>query len=86
MRWQGFGSATTVPLAMNAADDISGLKPGVGQTYPWLMRFAFLVMPPIMGQIVNATSLFAPVAILPFAGIFVIVSTVVLTEKSTNQS
>ncbi|MGI6786873.1 MAG: MFS transporter [Gleimia sp.] len=83
----GFGSATTVPLAMNAADDISGLKPGVGLTIiSWLMRFAFLVMPPIMGQIVNATSLLAPVAILPFAGIFVIVSTVVLTEKSTNQS
>lgn len=82
----GFGAATTVPLAMNAADDISGLKPGVGLTIiSWLMRFSFLLVPPIMGQVVSATSLLAPIAILPFAGFFIIVSTVVLTEEPKDQ-
>lgn len=82
----GFGAATTVPLAMNAADDVPGLKPGVGlMIVSWLMRLSFLLLPPFLGQAVVATSLLAPIVILPIGGVLVIVSTVVLEERKPVQ-
>ncbi|WP_230205969.1 MFS transporter [Actinomyces urinae] len=82
----GFGAATTVPLAMNAADDVPGLKPGVGlMVVSWLMRVSFLLLPPLLGQAVVATSLLAPIVILPIGGVLVIASTVVLEERKPVQ-
>ncbi|MDO5035208.1 MAG: MFS transporter [Actinomycetaceae bacterium] len=79
----GFGAATTVPLAMNAADDIEGLAPGVGLTIvSWLMRLTFLLVPPLVGALVSATSLLASIAVLPIAGVFIIASTIVLTDQA----
>lgn len=77
----GFGAATTVPLAMNAADDIDGLPPGVGLTIvSWLMHLTFLLLPPLVGALVNATSLLAPIVVLPIGGALVIASTIVLAD------
>lgn len=77
----GFGCATTVPIAMNAADDLPGLKQGTGLTIvSWLMRLFFFAAPPLIGEIVEDTSLLSAVAVLPIAGFVTIVATSVLTE------
>lgn len=65
----GAGCSAIVPIAMNAADNIPGMKTGSGLTIvTWLMRLAFLLSPPIMGMIVEATSLRAVLAVLAVSG------------------
>ena len=62
----GFGSATLVPAAMNAADDIPGLRAGSGLTIvSWLMRLAFLLSPPVVGMLGDAFGLRVGLAIVP---------------------
>lgn len=79
----GFGCATTVPIAMNAADDLPGLKQGTGLTIvSWLMRLFFFAAPPLIGEIVEDTSLLSAIAVLPVAGFVTIVATSVLSEGS----
>ncbi|MFE1845655.1 MFS transporter, partial [Streptomyces sp. NPDC059515] len=47
----GLGVATLVPAAMQAADELPGLKPGSGLTIvSWLMRLGFLLSPPVVGR------------------------------------
>ncbi|WP_165216893.1 MFS transporter [Schaalia sp. ZJ1691] len=71
----GFGCASTVPIAMNAADDIPGMKPGVGLTIvSWLGRLAFLGAPPLVGIIVEHTSLLSAMVVVPIAGLLTLVS------------
>ncbi len=54
----GFGCAPTIPLAMQEADRVPGLRPGVGLTVvTWLMRLAFLGGPPLVGVIADAASI-----------------------------
>lgn len=54
----GFGCAPTIPLAMQEADRVPGLRAGVGLTIvTWLMRLAFLVAPPLVGAIADASSI-----------------------------
>nr|WP_205267119.1 MFS transporter [Mycolicibacterium sphagni] len=54
----GFGSATLVPGAMHAADELPGLSPGTGLTVlTWLMRVGFLGSPIVVGAIADAVSL-----------------------------
>lgn len=54
----GFGSATLVPGAMHAADELPGLRPGTGLTVlTWLMRVGFLGSPIVVGAIADAVSL-----------------------------
>lgn len=65
----GAGCSAIVPIAMNAADNIPRMKTGSGLTIvTWLMRLAFLLSPPIMGMIVEATSLRAVLAVLAVSG------------------
>ncbi|MEE6283005.1 MFS transporter [Georgenia sunbinii] len=62
----GFGSATLVPAAMNAADDIPGIRKGSGLTIvSWLMRLAFLLSPPVVGALGDAFGLRVGLAIVP---------------------
>ncbi|BBY67126.1 MFS transporter [Mycolicibacterium helvum] len=54
----GFGSATLVPGAMHAADELPGLRSGTGLTVlTWLMRVGFLGSPIVVGAIADAVSL-----------------------------
>jgi hypothetical protein len=54
----GLGVATLVPAVYAAADDLPGLRHGVGLTLVnWLLRIGFLVSPPLVGAIADATSL-----------------------------
>jgi len=62
----GFGSATLVPAAMNAADDMPGMRAGSALTIvSWLMRVAFVVSPPLVGAIGDAAGLRAGLAVVP---------------------
>lgn len=77
----GFGSATLVPAAYQGADEIPGLKPGTGLTIvSWLLRLGFLLSPPIVGLVADASSLRLGLLVLPVAGLLVIVCSGVLSN------
>lgn len=66
----GFGVATLVPAAMNAADDLPGLRAGTGLTLiSWLMRIGFLLSPPLIGMVADATGLRTALLVVPIAGV-----------------
>lgn len=51
----GAGCAVAVPVAYAAADDVPGLRPGLGLTIvSWLARVILLVSPPIVGWFADA--------------------------------
>ena len=78
----GFGVATLVPAAMHEADELPGLKPGTGLTVvSWLMRLGFLLSPPIVGAVADATSLRAGLIVVPVAGVLVVVLAGVLQPR-----
>ena len=78
----GLGVATLVPAAMHAADELPGLKPGSGLTIvSWLMRIGFLLSPPIVGLVADASSLRVGLAVVPVVGVVVAVLAVVLSRR-----
>ncbi|MFJ8193328.1 MFS transporter [Streptomyces sp. NPDC096094] len=78
----GFGVATLVPAAMHEADELPGLKPGSGLTIvSWLMRLGFLLSPPIVGLIADASSLRVGLLMVPFAGLLVLLLAGVLRPR-----
>ncbi|ARU51273.1 MFS transporter [Cellulosimicrobium cellulans] len=78
----GFGVATLVPAAMQQADELPGLRAGTGLTLvSWLMRLGFLLSPPIVGLVADATSLRAGLLVLPLAGLVVVLLAGVLAPR-----
>ncbi len=78
----GLGVSTLIPAAMQAADELPGLRAGTGITIvAWLMRIGFLVSPPIVGAIADNSSLRLGLAIVPLAGVLVIVLSQVLRSR-----
>ncbi|MDG9690088.1 MFS transporter [Streptomyces sp. DH17] len=78
----GFGVATLVPAAMHEADELPGLKPGSGLTIvSWLMRLGFLLSPPVVGLVADATSLRAGLLMVPLAGVIVLLLAGVLRPR-----
>ncbi len=78
----GFGVATLVPAAMHEADALPGLKPGSGLTIvSWLMRLGFLLSPPVVGQVADATSLRTGLLVIPAAGLLVVLLAGVLRAR-----
>lgn len=70
----GLGSATLVPAAMHAADELPGFRPGSGLTIvSWLMRLGFLLSPVIIGVIADAASLRLGLLLVPLAGVVIVV-------------
>ncbi|WP_062464316.1 MFS transporter [Demequina soli] len=70
----GFGVATLIPGAMHAADELPGLRAGTGLTIlSWLLRLAWLLSPPVVGAIADATSLRVGLTLVPVFGILVVV-------------
>ncbi|MDN4476561.1 MFS transporter [Demequina sp. SYSU T00192] len=70
----GFGVATLIPGAMHAADELPGLRTGTGLTVlSWLLRVAFLLSPPVVGAIADATSLRVGLTLVPVFGVLVVV-------------
>ncbi|SEI97751.1 MFS transporter [Demequina mangrovi] len=69
----GFGVATLIPGAMHAADELPGLRTGTGLTIlSWLLRLAFLLSPPVVGWIADATSLRVGLTLVPVFGLLVV--------------
>ncbi|MET8824516.1 MFS transporter [Streptomyces sp. NPDC004610] len=69
----GFGVATLVPAAMHEADELPGLRPGTGLTIvSWLMRLGFLLSPPVVGLVADASGLRLGLLVVPLAGLLVI--------------
>ncbi|WP_343901914.1 MFS transporter [Arthrobacter rhombi] len=78
----GFGTATLVPAAMHAADELPGLRPGTGLTIlGWLMRLGFLFSPPIVGAIADRSSLATGLLVVPIAGVLVVICSSVLAKR-----
>lgn len=78
----GFGVATLVPAAMQQADELPGLRAGTGLTLvSWLMRLGFLLSPPVVGLVADATSLRAGLLVLPLAGVVVVLLAGVLSPR-----
>lgn len=79
----GFGVATLVPAAMHTADELPGLRAGTGLTIvSWLMRLGFLLSPPAVGLIADATGLRTGLLVVPAAGIVVIALAGVLPGRA----
>ncbi|HJF15221.1 MAG TPA: MFS transporter [Enteractinococcus helveticum] len=78
----GFGSSALIPAAYNAADDIPGLRPGVGLTViSWFMRLGFLAAPPVVGAVSDMLSLRWALLVVPLAGMVIIVLAKVLPGR-----
>ncbi|MBP2456581.1 MFS family permease [Clavibacter michiganensis] len=78
----GFGVATLIPAAMQAADELPGFKPGTGLTIVgWLLRLGFLISPPVIGAIADASSLRLGLIFIPAAGLLVLVFSRVLATR-----
>ncbi|MGB2556241.1 MFS transporter [Cellulosimicrobium cellulans] len=83
----GFGVATLVPAAMQQADELPGLRAGTGLTLvSWLMRLGFLLSPPIVGLVADATSLRTGLLVLPLAGVVVVLLAGVLAPRRATSS
>ncbi|ALV45578.1 fucose permease [Arthrobacter alpinus] len=79
----GFGVSTLVPAAMHAADNLPGLREGTGLSIvSWLMRVSFLLSPPIVGAVADATSLRTGLLVVPLAGLLVVLLSPVLTTRA----
>ncbi|ALD14417.1 hypothetical protein AES38_15195 (plasmid) [Clavibacter capsici] len=81
----GFGVATLIPSAMQAADDLPGFAPGAGLTIiGWLLRVGFLLSPPVVGAIADASSLRYGLILVPAAGLLVLLFARVLSTRATS--
>lgn len=68
----GFGIATLGPLAMEATDNLPHLPQGTGLTITsWLLRFGFLVSPPLVGFIADHSSIRLALIVYPSAALLV---------------
>ncbi len=81
----GFGSATLVPAAYQVADELPGLSPGTGLTIvSWMLRVGFLVSPPLVGVVADASSLRVGLLVLPIAGVLTLLCSRVLTHSRSS--
>ncbi len=79
----GFGVATLIPGVMHQADELPGLNHGTGLTIvSWLMRLGFLLSPPVVGLVADATSLRAGLLVVPLAGLVVVLLAGVLQGRT----
>jgi MFS family permease len=66
----GLGVATLVPAVYHAADELPGLPRGVGlAVVNWLLRIGFLLSPPLIGVLADATSLRVALLTVVVAGV-----------------
>jgi MFS family permease len=78
----GLGVATLIPAAMHAADELPGFRAGSGLTIvSWLLRLGFLVSPPLVGAVADATELRYGLLIVPLAGLLVVACAGVLSKR-----
>lgn len=79
----GFGVATLIPAAMQTADELTGFRPGTGLTLVgWLLRLGFLISPPLVGAVADASSLRYGLLIVPAAGLLALLFARVLPTRT----
>ncbi|MGY1690826.1 MFS transporter [Geodermatophilus sp. SYSU D01105] len=83
----GLGVATLVPAVYSAADELPGLAHGTGLTViNWLLRIGFLLSPPLVGVVADATSLRVALLTVVLAGIGALVLGRVLTGSRARRA
>jgi len=81
----GLGVSTLIPAAMHAADELPGLANGLGlSAVSWLLRVGFLLSPPIVGLIADATSLRVGLLTVVLAGCVIISLSRVFPARPAN--
>jgi len=66
----GLGVATLIPAVYHAADELPGLRRGTGlAVINWLLRIGFLLSPPVIGLLADATSLRVALLAVVAAGV-----------------
>ncbi|SDB79921.1 Sugar phosphate permease [Raineyella antarctica] len=81
----GFGVATLIPAVMHQADEMPGLRHGTGLTLvSWLMRLGFLLSPPVVGLIADASTLRRGLFVVPAAGLVVLLLSGVLLGRTND--
>ena len=66
----GLGVATLIPAVYHAADELPGLRSGSGLTViNWLLRVGFLLSPPLIGVLADATTLRVALLTVVLAGL-----------------
>jgi hypothetical protein len=66
----GLGVATLIPAVYHAADELPGLASGSGLTViNWLLRVGFLLSPPLIGVLADASSLRVALLTVVVAGL-----------------
>lgn len=79
----GFGTATLIPAALQAADALPGLRHGAGLTVvSWLLRLGFLLSPPFVGVIADNAGLRFGLMVVPIAGVVAALFAGALTTRS----
>jgi MFS family permease len=69
----GLGVATLIPAVYHAADELPGLRRGTGlAVINWLLRIGFLLSPPLIGVLADATSLRVALLAVVVAGLGVL--------------
>lgn len=83
----GYGSATLVPSAFNAAARLPGISQGGGVTIiSWLMRVGFLVTSPIIGAVTDSAGLRWGMGALILIGVTTVILAGALDRPSTATS
>lgn len=78
----GFGIATLIPAAMHTADELPGFRAGTGLSLlSWMMRVGFLLSPPVVGLVADASTLRTGLLIVPLAGVLVVLLASVLPRR-----
>ena len=70
---------------MHEADELPGLKPGSRLAIvSWLMRLGFLASPPVVGLVIDTTSLRVGLLVVPLAGLLALLLAGVLRNRDAN--
>jgi fucose permease len=78
----GLGIATLFPAGFRAADNMPGVRPGVGITLiGWFARIGFFVTPPIVGALADALTLRYALWMMPLYALGILVFSWTLPTK-----
>ena len=78
----GYGVATVIPSIFEAADAMPGFKPGTAlMVTSLLLRIGFLVSPPVLGLIADATAIRWALLAVPAAGLVVVALAGILSGR-----
>lgn len=82
----GLGSATLVPSAYHAADEVPGLRTGTGlAVVSWLMRGAFLSLSPFVGAVSDVVGLRWALLVVPVVAVIALCAAGALRDRTPSR-